>query len=663
MQQIKFDSLVSLNTAAQNAAELKLDSTQFYPARLTINQPALLQIQAGNGQLQVLLSAEQVKHILQSSHTATQVSTPSNLTAAATDSTHSEMSSKAAAPASAVISTTSGGDAGPAAIKLLVRLAPTITGDIQLTVQPLAKPIQVPLNSAQLIDMLRQPPLAAGQTISAAAMQLTNAVTALSVQVTKLDSQLQVQLDGQASFRLPLAQTQGTQRWPEGKTITAQLQVSASGQLTLHPVQSGSKAPVAAESATDNQSSGRPTSSTPHVPVPSVLLSDKASKQLLPLFAQQRWPERLSSQLHPWLAANLAPAQSAGTNTASPGNTVSGTPLPQLDMLSQQKPALRWQLSTTTNHFLLQLQPDTEPLQLKFNLAEFNRPLSFHPQLMPNQPTPPELSKDLWRQLLPLSPGQLDPLADSPQLAVPARQLLQWVRQQQPDGKHVLDTPQLQQQLTAALQFQPISPAPNTNTAAGAIALAISMLLGRLANLGQAEKSQLAGKEKLAQIIGQLDNNQSSQLLKQLAGHSGALQAAQIATLEQPATKTAEQPLFIQLPLQCDMQSRMAELCITEQDSQDGPAGQRQRQWQLTMKFNLGSAGELLAKVTLRQQQISLQFYTDQAATIQMAEKFLPLLKDRLKVQGVEVTDVGCQLGRIPEHLYRQGTSLLQVRV
>lgn len=662
MQQIKFDSLVTLGAAPQSTVELKLNPAQLYPARLTIDQPSLLQIQTGSTQLQVLLSAAQVKQILQSTGSSpAQAQTASSATmTGATNSSYTAESQAVTLANGPQPATASKSELS--ALQLMVRLQPTISGDIELTLQTLNNRLQLPLSASQLFDMLRQPPLAAGQSFSIAASQLHPAPAALLVQVSKHDGQLQLQLDGQASFKLPLQQIQGAQSWPEGKLFTAQLQVTAAGQLTLSPVPSAvtgnaNTAPRVSLRTADQPA--RPASAQADQP-PPLLLNSKISQQLLPLLAQQRWPERLSSQPQPWLTT-LAAAQ---TNNPPPqGSGAVSTQQTMLETLHQQKPALRWQLSATSSHFLLQVQADNAPVQVKLSAQDFSRPLSFQTPLPTQQQPLTDLSKDLWRQLLPLSPAQLDPLADSPLLPTPVRQLLQWVRQSQPDGKQVLDTPQLQQQITAALQFQPLASNANSNTAAGAIALAISMLLGRLTSTSQIDKSQQAAKDKLVQLVGQLDSSQSSQLLKQLASHSGQLQAAQIATLEQPAAKPTEQPLFIQLPLQYDSQSRMAELCIAEQESQDGQTGQRQRQWQLTMKFNLGNAGELLAKVTLKQQQISLQFYTDQAATVQMAEKFLPLLKDRLKVQGVEVTEAGCQLGRIPEHLYRQGTSLLQVRV
>ncbi|MER8149666.1 hypothetical protein ABS241_19960, partial [Acinetobacter baumannii] len=85
----------------------------------------------------------------------------------------------------------------------------------------------------------------------------------------------------------------------------------------------------------------------------------------------------------------------------------------------------------------------------------------------------------------------------------------------QPDGSKVLSAPQVVEQLQAALQFQPMQAQPNMGTAAGTLAVAIQLLLGHLLR-----QPLTAGKEpatqRLAQSIGQLDAQQSGQLLRAL---------------------------------------------------------------------------------------------------------------------------------------------------
>jgi hypothetical protein len=221
---------------------------------------------------------------------------------------------------------------------------------------------------------------------------------------------------------------------------------------------------------------------------------------------------------------------------------------------------------------------------------------------------------------------------------------------------------QLQQQLTAALQFNPLQQLTQTNSSASTLAVALQLLLGRLANQPNTDvKSNPA--QRLQNLVAQLDQTQSGQLLKQLAGHASKMQGAQFATAEQAQSPQQHQPLFIQLPLVQQGESRFTELALTEREA-DGKAGAAKRQqWQLTMKFDLGDAGHLLVQVRLTGLEVSLQFYAEQAQIVNNAEQFLPLLKDRLKMQGLEVTEAQCQLGKIPEQLFARSNSLLTVRV
>jgi hypothetical protein len=242
--------------------------------------------------------------------------------------------------------------------------------------------------------------------------------------------------------------------------------------------------------------------------------------------------------------------------------------------------------------------------------------------------------------------------------------ILSEIRQHSVDSAKALSHPQqLQQQLTAALQF---NPQPQLNpvappAAAATVALAIQLLLGRLAPQSTVEQKSTPST-KLQQLIGQLEPQQSSQLLRQLSGHASTMQSAQLATMEQQQPGQAQQ-LFIQLPLLQQGDSRFAEIAISEREADGSDAGQKRTQWQLTMKFDLASHGKLLVQVRLTGSQVSLQFYTEQQAPLTLAQQFLPLLKDRLKMQGLEVTEAQCQLGKIPPQLYQRHHSLVAVKV
>jgi hypothetical protein len=81
------------------------------------------------------------------------------------------------------------------------------------------------------------------------------------------------------------------------------------------------------------------------------------------------------------------------------------------------------------------------------------------------------------------------------------------------------------------------------------------------------------------------------------------------------------------------------------------------------MKFDLKQLGQLMVVAKLQQQQLQLQFYTDEVQAKLQADRFLPLLSDRCKAQGLEVTQAECTLGKIPDTILPRANSLLAIKV
>lgn len=328
---------------------------------------------------------------------------------------------------------------------------------------------------------------------------------------------------------------------------------------------------------------------------------------------------------------------------------------PQLQQHQQQ-----WQLS-------LQSAPQTT--QIIPRQQDFSRPVQLVPagiQAPPilHRPVPQHLEQSVsqaWRNLLPLlvPPSRL---AELPELPPAANQLLTWVRQSQPDISKTPAPAQLAQQLNSLLQFQPLQPAPASATTGGAMAVVIQLLLGHLLGRQAPPASQAAAlnHSQQAQLVSQLDQQNAGQLLRQLATQSGQLQHAQLATLDNTSQL---QQWLLQLPLHQQGQSIFSQLHIEQREAEGKQAGEKTRQWQLTMKFDLQQHGQLLAVVKLQQQDMQLQLYTENQHTQFLAEKFMPVLKDRFKMQGVQLTQTSCQLGKIPDTLLPRANSLVTVRV
>lgn len=690
MHQINLDPLLRITGQSQTDHSVRLDPAQYYPARLQITADGgTLNLQTGSSQLQMQLSAFQVRQILQSTTSNGSASPAVTLqTPAPASQNTTTLTAALSQPTSAPLTQqpTNGLTSEAGLLKLQVRLQSVGTQEVLLTVRPISQSMQFALSNQALLTLLAQPPQAAGTALSQTARLLAgNQLTAnvatnaqlgtvlgsqLYVQLTKVGTALQLQIADEAPVRISLDSSSAATQWPErGQRVqlrllnSGQLEVSAlpnrmesTGKPELSAAPGKTSALLSANSA-NSLTSINQTASQQRVLAPLLIdLQAVGNKTLLPALARQLWPTQVSSQL---LAQLTSPNGKPADNTPSSATQVSTATL-----AAANKDSFSWQLQPTKQGFVLQLQPLAEPQNIRLNLDAASRPLVFQQATKAPTQLAPQAIKDLWRQLLPLSPQQADPLALTDDLPVPVRQVMQFLQQQHPDGKTVLSSPQVLQQLQAASQFQPMQTQPALNSAAGALAAAIGLLLGRLSSNTASDKPTAVGREKLQLLVNQLDKPQSSQLLKQLAGHSGQMQASQLANLEQAQQKPNEQQLFLTLPLLCGNESRLAELCIHEQPQpQSCHADKANHAWQLTMKFNLGEHGELLAKVRLQSNQLSMQFYTENPQVVSTAERFLPLLKDRFKVQGLQVDEISCQQGRIPAHLYQQGNQLLQVRV
>lgn len=643
MNQINIDSLLQIGSGAKIEQSLKLDPSQLYQALLQIgrDQDARLSIQTPQGPLQVALPTNTAQQILQTAQQLIAAATPATAEAQ-NNADHQPLAGNNPATGKA------------AETKVFVQLQPLGTEQIQLTVRLAGKTLTIPLQATQLLQLLQQPAPGPQQHFSVQAQQQTGRADPLSlqwpVQLSRQGQQLQIQLGQGQLLRIDLAALPEAKHWPEQQLQPGRLQLSAEqGQLKI-----SLQAEPQRQSA-DTKPQTAPADSPATVPLKpreapvnhtAALLKPAIVQQLLPQLAKASWPEQLGSDVKQWLAQ---------AKVQGPAHSVQ---------------SWQWQLKQpAAQQIQLELIPQAESRQLKLSVSDISRPFQFLPAQPGMTAASAQLqtdSRDLWRQWLPLSQSSPDVLADSPALPAAVRQVLQELRAQHPDAAKLQNQQQLMQQINAALQFSPLQTPAQPNSAAGGLAIAIQLLLGRLGAQLPAERQSVPSKDKLQQLVGQLDRSQSAQLLRQLSGHSSQLQSAQIANLEQqasPAQPQKPEQLLIQLPLLQNGESRFAELAVSEREADGSDNRSGQRCWQLTMKFDLGSQGEMLVQVRLIGKEVSLQFYADNEKTVADTGQFLPLFKDRLTMQGLQVAEAGCQLGKIPEHLYQRGTSLLQVRV
>lgn len=566
--------------------------------------------------------------------------------------------------------------------QLMVQLSQALSGQLQLKLsQNGPPPMPVQLTQPQLQQLITQLNTQLSSQLTAQLQTQTSTEATknwqVQVQIQRQDQQLIVQL-GQQKVQLPLpAQLQSL---PASQWLDAKLQLKA-GQLSLvlpkTLLSQGSERPVATQTKTelvtiplkDTAANNKPALATPSPTTqPAQTAATKAGLQAA---APQIIP------LSPAVQQRILPLVLPQLTNAANGTVLSLNELKQLPLPAATKQQLadpQYQLQLTPQGqlqlkaipeqktILIEQQPKV--LQLQNAKAEQNQANTTAGEAVKVAKilVEPGVLNQAWRQLLPMLNPEWDNLAEAPDLPEPVKAILQLVRQSQPDASKLSGLAQLPTQLQALLQFSPLQNVTMPQTAAGTLAVAIQLLLGRL---GQSVPQNDRGpnkEHKLKEFVAQLDQTQSSQLLKQLSSQSSSLQHAQLSTLEQQS-KDSMQQIFLTLPIQNQQVSDFCQIAITQQEEEQEKGKGKAVAWQLSMKFDLKPLGQLLAISKLSGTSLALQLYTDTQALQLLAEKYLPLLKDRCKAQGIEVTEAHCQLGKIPDSLMPKTTSLLAIRV
>lgn len=636
MNQINLDKLFQLSPAPKaDPAVLKLVVAQVYQAQVQqlTNGQFGLQLPAPRAPLQITLPANlpaNVQAMLQASlQTQNGVQTALTGTPGATPNPLSQ--------------------AMPRQANVQLQFVPQSNGQLQLVLQSASTPITLTLSAAQAQQLLSSV-LSAGVPASPTQPAL---VAPIAVNVLPQPPGLALQLGNGAVLRLPdNVQTALMQQLASSGTtgLLAGDSKTAPAQLLLDIKAERQQLVLQLQALPANSKAGATTVANSNLAAIPLSLNKAGQsavlQQLLQLFNQ---PARSTTAI---------PAAAQQLLSQLPGSVNAGSQPYQMHL---QQQAGQWQLL---------LQPLKTPASVTITAEALSRPLQFNSNsaaapvkaaATPLQtPLTQQLVQQAWRHLLPLMPVQADTLASLPELPQAVQQILQLVRQSQPGADKVQSPQQLINQLTSLLQFQPLQPAVSPQTSGGALAAAIQLLLGHLLQKPLAAATQPANKT-LAQLVSQLEPGQASSLLRQLAGHSSTLQQSQLATLDNSNAQT--QQLLLQLPIQQGGQSVFSQLLLEQREADGKQQGEKQTLWQLTMKFDLKQLGQLMVVAKLQQQQLQLQFYTDEVQAKQQADKFLPLLSDRCKAQGLEVTQAECTLGKIPDTILPRANSLLAIKV
>ena len=190
---------------------------------------------------------------------------------------------------------------------------------------------------------------------------------------------------------------------------------------------------------------------------------------------------------------------------------------------------------------------------------------------------------------------------------------------------------------------------------------------GQVDNLVQILKtmmgpSKTAPTRKSLTDMQQLD--QKHQLLKEIGKAMAGHQANKITNAEQQLQ--GQDSFYYTLPLGLGQERRDAEILIRrepekQQENKDKKA--MGSHWKLNMKLDLGDMGQLLAKASLKEKTLELDFYASNQHTLEQVMNFVPLLKRRFRELGIDMEKNRCQLGKIPASLQHTSYQLFEARV
>lgn len=335
---------------------------------------------------------------------------------------------------------------------------------------------------------------------------------------------------------------------------------------------------------------------------------------------------------------------------------------------SSQQPTISEQANSTQT---VSSQSILKQLSSQLTQAQFSQKTASDMQLHISQ---------LAKQILPKTQAQtqvfsdlINTLSDLRDVSAPLKTVLNSVKDSilKSDNQMGLnDHASLKQLLSSTINPAPLN-ALASNAQTGFLNALVTLLQVALASRLQKQSNDYASKvqqaipdivkklipnispsqgARLAQEFNQFDSKHllSTDIAKLLANH----QQHKLTSLD--SSIQGQDSLYYSLPNIFNKQGKDIELLIKheyQQKDEDKEHSDAEKQWALTMKFEIGEKGELLAKTKLKGSQIDLQIYTSNELLKGEVLTHLPLLKTRLANLGIELLNRQCQLGKIPDSL------------
>lgn len=210
--------------------------------------------------------------------------------------------------------------------------------------------------------------------------------------------------------------------------------------------------------------------------------------------------------------------------------------------------------------------------------------------------------------------------------------------------------------LRLVAQLLPQQPHANPLGAATQAALtsqALPQLLRELGGAAASAREQALRFPVTSRILEKLDNpNDLGSLLRLAAAAISRLQTHQLASLAQTyTTPEGTQLTTWQTEIPMRNQDDVVPLQVRFQQEQHNPADSQEQRppvWRLELSFELEPLGPLHVQVNLQEDNLSSRLWAKQENTVELINKELHVLRDKLLAAGLNIRELECEQGIPP---------------
>lgn len=148
--------------------------------------------------------------------------------------------------------------------------------------------------------------------------------------------------------------------------------------------------------------------------------------------------------------------------------------------------------------------------------------------------------------------------------------------------------------------------------------------------------------------------------LRQIDSSLTHMQHTQLQTLNE---SQAGRPVWLmELPVKNGQDIDLFELRI-EQDEKAQADGERKKIWNVTLKFDLDGLGKIKAHITMQNDVISAQFYSEKTEVLGLFQKNFDLLRNKLSCNGLNVGSIECARANLNSKPQPDNTSPLDKKL